>query len=109
MALPLVPIIGVGIVALIALASKGGSSKAALPSGTFTGTESGNVWYWRVVEMPADKTALGSENVRYYKGEIKGPGNPDWILVTPTLRTDPEEARLLCLEALGQMDEMNQL
>jgi hypothetical protein len=110
MALPLVPIIGVGIVALIALASKGGSSKAALPSGTFNAS-SGTTYTWQVVRADAP-AGFGGDGVQYYRGQyqaiVEGALAP--LTSIPTSLSDNiEQTRLLTLEALGIMDDKGEV
>ena len=109
MALPLVPIIGVGIVALIALASKGGSSKAALPSGTFVAS-SGNTYIWQVVRADAP-AGFGGGGVQYYSGQyhLGGEGVAPFTSIPSSLSDDIEKTRLLTLEALGIMDNNEEL
>lgn len=110
MALPLIPIIGVGIVALIALASKGGSSPPKLPSGTFNAS-SGNTYTWYVVRAEAP-AGFGGDGVLYYSGQyqaiVEGALAP--ITSIPTSLSDGiEKTRLLTLEALAILDDNAEL
>ena len=110
MALPLIPIIGVGIVALIALASKGGSSSPKLPSGTFNAS-SGNTYAWDVVRAEAP-AGFGGDGVQYYSGQYQAIAEGTLAPLTsiPTSLSDNiEKTRLLTLEALGIMDDKEEL
>lgn len=109
MALPLIPIIGVGIVALIALASKGGSSKPSLPSGTFNAS-SGNTYNWEVVSATAPE-GFGGAGELYYSGQYSYASDPGIPLITirSSLSDNIEKTRLLTLEALAILDESNEI
>ena len=67
------------------------SDSSIVAEGTIEG------WSWRVSEY-VQQAGFGA---RYF-AEIKGPEGTEWRLVTDEGRSDPEEARLLALEAIGQ-------